>query len=142
MHHVDTSALIKRYIVEAASDAFEAYFVEHTPVSITRLTMLEARSALARRRRRGEIDSALEASALDEIRLDIQDGALLVHPTDDGDVALAYHLIERVHPIPIRSLDALQLSVACKLSARAFATGDRNQADAARALGFETHTFF
>jgi predicted nucleic acid-binding protein len=142
MHYLDTSALIKRYIAEAASEEFDAYFVDHAPFSITRLTMLEARSALGRRRRRGEIDAAIERSALDEIRLDIQEGALVVHPTHDDDVAFAYHLIDRVHPIPLRSLDALQLSVACHLAASTFATGDKTQAEAARALGLETRTFF
>lgn len=141
MHYLDTSALIKRYISETASDAFDAYFVDHAPFSITRLTMLEARSALARRRRRGEIDSGIEQSALAEIRLDIQDGALVVHPTNDADVAFAYHLMDRVHPIPLRSLDALQLSVAYNLSASAFTTSDKIQAEAARALGLETRVF-
>ncbi|MEW5709124.1 MAG: hypothetical protein AB1830_09505 [Pseudomonadota bacterium] len=42
----------------------------------------------------------------------------------------------------LRSLDALHLSLAEALGASGFATSDRNQAEAARALGFRVTTFF
>jgi predicted nucleic acid-binding protein len=141
MIYLDTSALLKRYIAEAASDAFEGFFMANAPFSISRLTLVEARSALARRRRAGQIDETVESRAQDEIRLDIQDGALLLESISDQYVAEAWHLIGRVAPISLRTLDALHLSIAVNAGATTFVTSDKTLADAARHLGLETHTF-
>jgi uncharacterized protein len=141
MVYVDTSALLKRYITEADSDEFDAFFMARTPLSISRLTLVEMRCALARRRRNGEITATLEIQAMDEVRIDIQDGALDVHPINDDQVVQALHLIETVSPLPLRTLDALHLSVALRLSAGDFATADKNQAAAAQALGLSVFTF-
>jgi len=141
MVYVDTSALLKRYITEANSDEFDAFFMARTPLAISRLTLVEMRCALARRRRNGEITATLEDQAMDEVRTDIQDGVLAVHPISDDQVVHALHLIGQVAPLPLRTLDALHLSVAHHINANDFATADRNQADAANALGLTVFTF-
>lgn len=140
--YADTSAFIKRYISEAASAGFDAFFVARAPLAISRLTLLEMRCALARRRRAGQIDAALERAAMDEVRRDIQDGAVLVHPVSDPAVAAAYHLIDQLADLPLRTLDALHISIALQHEARGFASADRVQTSAAQSLGLETHTFF
>jgi uncharacterized protein len=142
MVYVDTSALIKRYLTEANSDEFDAFFMARTPLAISRLTLVEMRSTLARRRRNNEITALLEAQAMDEVRTDIQDGALTVHPINDDQVVRALHLIEQVAPLPFRTLDALHLSAALRIDAREFATADKNQAVAAQALGLTIFTFY
>ncbi len=142
MLYVDTSALIKRYITEPNSDEFEAFFMARTPLAISRLTMVEVRCSLARRRRNGDIGADLEEQAMDEVRTDILDGVLDIHPVGDDQVAKALHLIGQVAPLPLRTLDALHLSIAQHLHAEDFATADRQQADAAQALGFNVFTFF
>jgi hypothetical protein len=43
MVYVDTSALIKRYIAEANSDEFDAFFMARTPLSIRLHRILYAR---------------------------------------------------------------------------------------------------
>lgn len=141
MVYVDTSALIKRYITEANSDEFDAFFMARTPLAISRLTLVEMRCALARRRRNNEITALLEEQAMDEVRTDIQDGALIVHPINDDQVVHALHLIEQVAPLPLRTLDALHLSAALRINTREFATADKNQAEAAKALGLTIFTF-
>jgi predicted nucleic acid-binding protein len=141
MVYVDTSALLKRYITEADSDEFDAFFMARTPMAISRLTLLEMRCALARRRRNGEILATLETQAMDEVRIDIQDGALDVHPINDDQVVQALHLIDSVAPLPLRTLDALHLSVALRLGVGDFATADKNQAAVAQALGLSVFTF-
>ncbi|MDP2832161.1 MAG: type II toxin-antitoxin system VapC family toxin [Pseudomonadota bacterium] len=141
MLYVDTSALIKRYITESNSDEFDAFFMARTQLAVSRLTLVEIRCALARRRRNGEIDTLLEEQAMEEVRTDIQDGALEIHPVGDDQVAHALHLIGQVSPLPLRTLDALHLSIAQHLHARDFATADRLQAEAAQALGFNVFTF-
>ena len=141
MVYVDTSALIKRYITEANSDEFDAFFMARTPLAISRLTLVEMRCVLARRRRNNAITALLEAQAMDEVRTDIQDGALTVHPINDDQVVHALHLIEQVAPLPLRTLDALHLSAAIRIDAQKFATADKNQAAAAQALGMTIFTF-
>lgn len=142
MVYVDTSALIKRYITEVNSDEFDALFMARSPLATSRLSLVEMRCALARRRRNGEIGEILEAQAMEQVRVDIQDGVLTVHSVSDDQVVQAQHLIERVVPLPLRALDALHLSAAQHITAQEFATADKNQAAAAQALGFSVFTFF
>ena len=139
--YVDTSALIKRYVTEPISDEFDAYFMARTPLAISRLTLVEIRCALARRRRNGDISAVLEEQVMDEVRTDIQDGVLEVHPVSDDQVTHALHLIDQVAPLPLRTLDALHLAIARHHHTSDFATADRQQADAALALGFNVATF-
>ena len=142
MLYVDTSALIKRYLQEPGSDAFDAFFLTQAPLGISRLTVIEMRCALARRRRAKQVSRKLETQVQEAFRLDMQDGALVVASFNDDDLTLAYHLMDEVGVIPLRTLDALHLAVARHIAATGFATADKNQADAARKLGFAPHSFY
>lgn len=134
MVYLDTSALLKRYIPEANSETFDAYFVECAPASIGRLGLVELRCALARKRRDRKISTEREKAALDEIRTDIQDGVLVVHPGIDAHFAEAFHLIDRLVEVPLRSLDALHLAIALSLDVSELATADAVMRQAAQAL--------
>ena len=142
MIYVDTSALIKRYLQEPGSDAFDTFFLTKAPLCISRLTVIEMRCALARRRRAKQVSRKLETQVQEAFRLDMQDGALVVASFNDDDLTLAYHLMDEVGVIPLRTLDALHLAVARHIAATGFATADKNQADAARQLGFALHSFY
>ncbi|WIM07032.1 MAG: type II toxin-antitoxin system VapC family toxin [Candidatus Nitricoxidivorans perseverans] len=141
MIYADTSALIKRYLIEPFSTEFESLLSQGT-MAISRLTIVEVRCALARRRRNLEIDALRENRVNSELAADIQDGALQVGNFDDACFTAAYHLIGRFPHIPLRTLDALHLAVAEQISAAAFATADKTQADAAEAIGFTVHRFY
>ena len=141
MIYVDTSALVKRYISEAGSDAFDAFFLAQAPLAISRLTIVEMRCALARRRRNQQISPTLETQVLEAFRLDVQDGALAISPFLEDDLTLAYHLMDEVAELPLRTLDALHLAVARRHSIPAFSTADKKQAEAAQQLGFVLHRF-
>jgi hypothetical protein len=142
MIYADTSALIKRYITEPASDDFDRLLLSRGPMEISRLTVTEMRCALARRRRAGQIDTSLEAAAIKELRADILDGALRVSPVADSHVVEAYALIESLPAIPLSTLDAVHLAIARDIAAESLATADKTQAEAARALGLTVHTFY
>lgn len=141
MIYIDTSALLKRYIMEPGSAAFEDFFAANAPFHSSRLSLVEARSALARRRRAGQITRKLESDAFEELRTDIQDGALVLHALADSHATHALHLLEKIPKVPLRTLDALHLSAAQEIAATKFATSDRNQAEAARLIGFELFYF-
>lgn len=141
MIYTDTSALLKRYLHEPASDNFDALFMSQGPLSTSRLGILEARCSLARRRRNRQIDKATESKAVGELLNDIRDGALVLHAVSDSHYAAAYALIESLPTKPLRSLDALHLAIAREIGASDFATADKIQADAAAALGLTVHRF-
>jgi predicted nucleic acid-binding protein len=141
MIYADTSALVKRYIDEPFSTDFDA-LLEGSAMAISRLTVVEARCALARRRRNREIDAVRENRVNAELAADIQAGMLLVSDIDAAHFTAAYHLIGRLADLPLRTLDALHLAAAEQLSATGFATADKTQADAAEALGFTVYRFY
>jgi predicted nucleic acid-binding protein len=142
MIYADTSALLKRYITEPASDRFDEFMLANDPLDISRLTVTEMRCALARRRRAGQITETIEAGAIRELRTDILNGSLRLSPVDDSHIVEAYAIIESVPSLPLRALDAIHLAIARLIGTENFATADKTQADAAEALGFTVHRFF
>ena len=59
--YLDTSALAKWYLNEPLSEQFEAFIREQSSGAISRLTVVEFRCLLARRRRAGEITKSVES---------------------------------------------------------------------------------
>lgn len=141
MIYVDTSALLKRYIREHNSDAFEAWLAANAPGAISRLTFVEVRSGLARRRREGNIDGRLERAALEEIRTDLQDGTLTAYACADSHFADAFHLVDRLPDVPLRTLDALHLAIALSYACDGIATADDVMRKAAEALDLRVDFF-
>ena len=140
--YIDTSALAKCYVREAASlRVLEWADAQETPVTAA-LTLVEFRCLLARRRRGGQIDSRLEQRALAEFDSHVRSGAWRIHPTPFADYASARDLIDMLPDVPLRALDALHLAVARSSGATQFATADKAQAEAATALGFTVHRFY
>lgn len=113
---------------------FDAYFVDHAPCSISRLSLVEIRCALARKRRNKKITPLQEKAAMSEIRTDIQDGLLVAYPVGDTHFAEALHLIDSLAKVPLRSLDAIHLAIARSLDAHEIATADVVLRQAAQSL--------
>lgn len=139
--YVDTSALAKWYLPERGAEAFTAFIVDVPTAVISRLTILEMRCLLARRRRSGDIDTTAERAAYRLFQDDIQRGDLEVVAVADEHVVAAIALIERLADQPLRTLDALHLAIARDAAATVIATADRAQATAAAALGLEVVSF-
>ncbi len=139
--YLDTSALAKWYVNERGSDVFVAYLQGLDSAIISSLTRTEMRSLLARRRRMGDFDAGLEAILFSALLDDIASGALLLQPVDDARFDDAVNLIGRYPEHPLRTLDALHLSVARHLGLETLATADAVMADAARSMGFSVDQF-
>ncbi len=140
--YIDTSALAKCYIREARSldvlDWADAQF----EVSTSALTQVEFRCLLARRRRAKQIDLVLERSALAEFDRDMQGQTWHMYPEIVSLFSEARHLIDSLPEISLRALDALHLAYARHYGAKLFATADKNQAEAAQAMGLTVFTFY
>ncbi|MBM3746284.1 MAG: type II toxin-antitoxin system VapC family toxin [Acidobacteria bacterium] len=140
--YLDTSALAKWYLNEARSEEFEAFLRQQSDAAISRLTVLEFRCLLARRRRSRELSDRLEKQVWSTFEADLRAGHLAVHPLEDAHVLLAIDLLARLRAHPLRTLDALHLAVALGAGCTAIATADRVLAGAATALGLEAVPFY
>jgi predicted nucleic acid-binding protein len=139
--YLDTSALVKWYVAESDSDAFDDFLAARSGASISRLTIVELRSALARRRRNPDISAATERAALALFDTHVRDGLLMVLALQDSHFAAAREIIDNLPRIALRTLDAVHLAVVRANAIASIATADPIMASAARALRLETHVF-
>jgi predicted nucleic acid-binding protein len=140
----DTSALVKRYRVEQGTDAIDAIFAEKDATFIiSRLGMVETVSALALKVRTQELEMADYLTArkkfLGEIaQKNLKVVRLLVCHFRSAELLLSKYSIAR----RLRTLDALQLSVALDLLSRrevdVFVSADELLCDIARLEGIST----
>ena len=140
--YLDTSALAKWYLNEAFSEEFEAFIREQPTAAISRLSVVEFRCLLARRRRAGEITRAIESRVYASFEKDVGAGSLQVYPVADEHLIAALGLIERLGRYPLRTLDALHLAIAQGIHCRRLATADKIMADAGKAAGLGIARFF
>jgi len=139
--YVDTSALAKRYLNENRSEELDEFLIGNTPVSISSLTTVEMRSLLARRRREGDVDRALEGRLWAALGEDIAEGFLLTHPLIDEHAAAAVRLLAMLPHVPLRTLDAVHLAIARQIGATHLVTADRVMVAGAEELGFRVTRF-
>jgi predicted nucleic acid-binding protein len=139
--YIDTSALAKWYVPEQGSEAFAA-FIAGVPEAVTsRLTVVEMRCLLARRRRAGLLSREAEALAYHRFTEQVAAGYVRIEPMADGRLMEALALIERLAEVPLRTLDALHLAAARAAVAVTVATADSVMRDAAEALGLGVEFF-
>jgi len=140
--YLDTSALAKWYLNEPFSEQFEAFIQEQPAAAISRLTVVEFRCLLARRRRAGELTRAVESRVYAAFEKDIGAGFLQVHPVADEHLIAALGLLTRLGRYPLRTLDALHLAIAQGIHCRRLATADKTMAEAGKAAGLGVDRFF
>ena len=144
-YYLDTSALVKRYVAEDGSRWLETAIFQSTDnmVLISRITVVEMRSALARRRREASIQPHDHADALSAL---------------SEDCLLRYRFVELESPVvdlagelldqyPLRAYDAVQLASAlvvhrllieANLAPLTFVSADDKLLTVARAAGLQT----
>jgi predicted nucleic acid-binding protein len=140
--YVDTSALAKWYVNEPFSEEFESFINQIGQGLIARLTVVEFRCLLARKRRAAVIDSRHENSAFRAFQTDAKDGFWRIEPLHDAHLISALDLLERLKAVPLRTLDAIHLAAAKTMKASLLATADKIIADAAALIELETRNFF
>ncbi len=132
----DASILISAYTEEPFSDIAEAAIVSVPPGQLVSSfwCRTEVASALALKKRRGEIDALVRTLAMRQIE-DLLDTSTTSIAIADAHFASAVSFI-RQSVAPLRGPDALHLAIA--QSARAMVwTLDRGMADAGRSLGLD-----
>jgi predicted nucleic acid-binding protein len=131
--YFDTSALVKRYVVEAGSVYLRTLLRRYDVIS-SAVIPVELCSALRRRREEGRLSDTILTRMLHRLRTDLATWRLV--PVADEVLALAR---ERVLEHPLRSLDAIHVASAESMRRAGlvlpFITADVRQAGAARTLG-------
>lgn len=139
--YLDTSALAKWYLNEAGSDAFVAFLQGLGAAVISSLTVTEMRCLLSRRRRMGDLSVELESVLLAAFLEDIDRGWLQRTAVEDARFAEAANLIARYPEHPLRTLDALHLTLALQAGVSVLATADGVMASAATSMGLDVVRF-
>ena len=139
--YLDTSALAKWFLNEPGSEAFVSFLQGLGSAVISSLTVTEMRSLLSRRRRMGDLSVELESVLFAALLDDIDRGWLQRYPLDDARFAEATNLIARYPEYPLRTLDALHLTMAADLGVSILATADGVMADAAMSMGMQVVRF-
>lgn len=139
--YLDTSALAKWYINESRSEDFASWIQGEADVHISTLTVVEMRCLLARRRRNHELSIDLEQKVYATLQDDIAKGFLTIHRVDDEQVIEALNLISLLTNHPLRTLDAIHISIARSVGADCLATADTVMGNAAEELGMKVILF-
>ena len=143
MTYLDTSAIVKRYVVETGSDFVAHLLTHHRPIASSRIGFVEALAAFSRLER-AELISPEEHVAMCRNLERHFENYHVVNLTDDV-VSLARDLAAR-HPL--KALDLIHLACALNLANRfgdylCFAGADRQllravEAEGIRVLDVET----
>lgn len=143
--YFDTSALVKRYVLEAGSDHVMALIATGQPIYIARITAVEMISALIRRQRtdqratRGAGMKSPISQIISAFRAEYASDAFLVVEISRPLIDEAMRLSQKHH---LRGYDAVQLAAAMRVNHERAAVGapslvmvcaDGELADAARA---------
>lgn len=139
--YLDTSALAKWYLNEPGSEAFVLFLQGLNSAVISSLSQTEMRSLLSRRRRMGDLSAELESLLFAAFLEDIDRGWLQCYPLDDARFAEASTLIARYPEQPLRTLDALHLTLAAQAGIPMLATADAVMAETASLMGFAVERF-
>jgi len=141
LSYIDTSALAKWYLPEDGSEDFSQWIQHQDDTCISSLTVTEFRCFLARRWRM-EMLSALEVQKIfAKFKLDIEEAHLIHYPVENRHILNASLIIESLPSLPLRTLDALHLTIANDIPVNIIATADKVMREAALLLNFEVVFF-
>jgi len=139
--YVDTSALVKRYVHEAQSLAFDAFVsTSDETFVVSPLTLTELESVLQRRLRQGDFDKRYLQRTRLLIGNDLVAALWQVRPFEPSSFDDASQLMRDLG-VPLATLDALHLASARAFQCDQLATSDRQLAKAAEHSGLTVHDF-
>lgn len=139
--YFDTSALVKRYLSELGSAWVQSMCDPQAGnvISVCDLTLVEFASTIARRVREGTVSQRDTDILTERFITDFKRQYLSI--SLESRVMIAAHDQVLGSPVPLRSLDAIQL--ACAIEARlmldepiTFVTADKHLLEAAKSEGF------
>lgn len=139
--YIDTSVLVKWLVIEPYSEQVVQFFNQDSQLIISDLVDLECRCTMMRLQRSAKITEDYRLKAEQALAQQISD-QWFEKVTFSGQVFReAKRLIDEVSPLPLRSLDAVHLSIVQSGNITQLATADFEMRQAAQALGLTIHYF-
>lgn len=132
MLYVDASALVPLYTPEATSNEIEQMVMAADAVAVSDLTLAEAKNAIIRKGRRGQLMPEDVAVALQTNDAHVAERRFYVVEMQKTFLQQVPELSQQA-PVHLRTLDALHLAAALAIQATAMATYDLDLAQAVRA---------
>lgn len=139
--YLDTSVLAKWYLNEVGTSEVTDYILSVDRAVISSLTISEMRCLLARRRRMQDFNKKIEHQIYATFLNDIDRGHLTVEIFLDKYFIHASHLIDIFPTIPLRTLDALHLSIIQQQNIPCLATADEVMLKAAKKMNIAIKNF-
>lgn len=139
--YIDSSALAKLYVPEPESDALDAFLRRRRGLMISELGITEVLSAVARRKRGGELRPALASRIRGALLADAGSGCFERLQLSPAVHREAERLLLATESLPLRTLDALHLAVAISGGATHIVTFDRRMRAAAVQSGLQVVEF-
>jgi predicted nucleic acid-binding protein len=135
--YIDTSVLIAAHVSEPHTPLAQTWLGDQcgNHLLVSSWTLVECESALAIKRRRGEIDAVTQLATITDLEIFVARLAPPVLPTEI-DYRQAREFCRNAES-GLRAGDALHLAMALRLDARRFATLDSILASNAAAHGLE-----
>jgi predicted nucleic acid-binding protein len=129
--YLDSSALAKLYVPEAESERLDAFLRGKLGLMISELAITEVLSAVARRKREGELKPELANHIRDAVLADADSGSFVRLHLDPAVHRVAERLLLATGSVHWRTLDALHLALAFSGAATHVLTFDRRMREAA-----------
>ncbi len=133
--YLDASALVKLYVPEAESERLDALLRSRRDLMISELAITEVLSAVARRKREGELRPDLANQIRSALLADADSGAFARLNLDPAVHREAERLLLSTEALPLRTLDALHIALAFSGRATHVLTFDRRMREAAVQAG-------
>jgi uncharacterized protein len=133
--YIDSSALAKLYVPEAESDKLDAFLRGKVGLMISELAITEVLSAVARKRREGELKPELANRIREALLADADSGSFARLHLDPAVHRAADRLLLTAESVPLRTLDALHLALAFSGTASHVLTFDHRMRQAALQSG-------
>ena len=129
--YIDASALAKLYVPEAESERLDAFLRGRLGLMISELAITEVLSAVARRKREGELRPELANEIRGALLADADSGSFARLHLDPAVHRDAERLLLATDSLPLRTLDALHIALAFSGRATHVVTFDRRMREAA-----------
>ena len=139
IRYYDTSAVLPLYLDEPATKAAHDALTRDAGQLVTSvLTLVEARSGLARYGREGVLNAFQIEAVFERVQHDLERTPRRLELTTEV-LAEAVRLFRMQTALPLRTLDTLHVATCLRYGTRGFVTGDRQQARFAHAVGLDVH---
>ncbi len=126
----DSSALVKRYISEAGSDAVLAWCDKATELIVAVIAVPEVISSFCRLVREGRLSGSQYSALKADLRADLADAILC-----ETSPQVVQRAIAALEANPLRAMDAIHVGAALVSRADVFVSVDKKQCAAAKRLG-------